>query len=235
MIQIGSFQITEMLYGSLKLDGGAMFGAVPKAIWAKTNLADDLNRIDLKMRGLLIRKPADSSEPGRNILVDCGVGSHWNSHFKEIFGVDLAQTSVTSGLMRQGLEPEDITDVILTHLHFDHAGGLSRLSEPNNPESKRVAMFPNARVYLQRRNWENAHEPNEKERASYRRESFEIYDDSSGLGKNLKLLDTSKEEVLFHGLSVEISNGHTLGLQIIRIQDENRSLVYPADLIPTIS
>lgn len=251
MIQIGPYTIQSIETGSFALDGGAMFGVVPKTLWEKTNPADDKNRIDMRARALLIQKSPDSSNPeALNILVDCGMGEKWNAKFKEIYKVDHLQWSLDRSLKAKGLCPEDITDVIATHLHFDHVGGLTYLEDPNNPDSELLPSFPNARLWVQKRNWDLAWSPNEKDRASYLTENYSIYKNSKDLSKKLQLIQTpsvdptgesaysdpkSEETEIYPGIKVRVSHGHTPGMQLVKVSDSNQSLLYCADLIPTSS
>lgn len=254
ILQIGPYTIDSIETGSFALDGGAMFGVVPKTLWAKTNPADDQNRIEMRARAMLIRRKADAQGPARNILVDCGMGHKWATKFAEIYKVDFTRWNLDQELKAHGLTREDITDYIATHLHFDHAGGLTYRENPVDPKSELRPTFPNATVYVQRRNWELAWNPTEKDRASYLKENFEIYSDSARIGRKLVLLDTpstdpsgvtrhgspdSKEEEILPGIKVEVSNGHTLGMQIVRVAWDSpnnappKSIIYCADLIPT--
>lgn len=250
MLKIGPYTLSSVETGSFALDGGAMFGIIPKPLWEKTNPADTANRIDMRLRCLLIRKPADATGPARNILVDCGIGLKWAEKFEKMYKIDHTQWSLVTELAGQGLRLEDITDVIATHLHFDHAGGLTRRERPTDPQSPLVPTFPNAKIWVQERNWELAWHPSEKDQASYLTENYGLY--QSDLKSKLTLVSTraveptgrelysgprTEETELLPGISVSISNGHTLGMQIVRIQDPTRreatNLIYCADLIPT--
>lgn len=252
-MRIGPYEVTSVETGRFGLDGGAMFGIVPKPIWEKRHPADSANRIELSLRCLLARKPADASGPARNILVDCGIGEKWADKHISMYGIDHSKWTLDGDLARHGLTREQITDVVLTHLHFDHAGGLTRRADPKNPTSELVATFPNARVFLQKRNWDLAWSPSEKDRASYLTENYALYKDASAWGRKLELVDTaatdpsgrtafgkpdSRADVILPGISVEVSHGHTLGMQLVRIADPadaSKSVVYCADLIPTSS
>ncbi|MBN20666.1 MAG: MBL fold metallo-hydrolase [Bdellovibrionaceae bacterium] len=248
MLKIGKYTIRTLETGSFALDGGAMFGIVPKPLWEKTNPADEKNRIDMRLRCLLIQKEADSDGPAENLLIDCGMGTKWADKHYQMYKIDYSKWSLRSELKKLGLIAEDITGVIATHLHFDHVGGLTYRENPTHPNSDLLPTFPNARLYIQQRNWELAHSPSEKDRASYLSENFHLYSDNSLCGRKTELLHTfstdpsgktafnrpnSKEDTLFPGISVEVSHGHTLGMQIVRISDGTTSLVYGADLIPT--
>jgi len=240
MLKIGPYQLTTIETGRFALDGGAMFGIVPKTLWNRSNPADELNRIDMNLRALLIQTT------GKKILIDCGMGLKWADKLSKIYKIDHEKWSLNKSLSDKGLRPEEITDVILTHLHFDHAGGLTRREDPSNPDSKLLPVFPNAEIYVQKRNWDLAWDPSEKDQASYLTENYSIYKDS----KKLHLVETPSiepsgitpfdeptldETELFPGVSVFVSHGHTLGMQIVKVSDGKSHLYYCADLIPTSS
>ena len=153
----GDYTIETLELGRFRLDGGAMFGSVPKALWSRQFEADSLNRIDLALRCLYMEGQ------GRRILVDTGMGDKWSPEMVEMLDIRMPTGGLTEVLAPLKVTPEQITDVILTHLHFDHAGGATR----QNDSGEFVPTFPNATYYLQRRNLEWARKPNEKERASY--------------------------------------------------------------------
>src|SRR5450432_3753933 len=157
-LQLGRFQMHEVRDGSIALDGGAMFGVVPRPLWEKHLPPDERNRITLAVRCLLIVDGA------RKILVDDGIGSRWDGKHKEMYGVDHRERDLERELQRAGLKRSDITDVVLTHLHFDHAGGTTL------PDGQ--LAFPNATYHLQRRHWKWAHQPSEKDKGSFRAEDF---------------------------------------------------------------
>jgi len=243
-MKFGSYTVSAIETGTFGLDGGAMFGIVPKTIWNRTNPSDELNRIDMHLRAMLIQSK------DRNILVDCGIGSKWADKYAEIYKIDHSKMSLDQSLKKKGLEPKDITDIIATHLHFDHVGGLTYREDPRDLKSSLLPKFPNAKIWIQKLNWELAWSPNEKDQASYLSENFGIYRDSTELKNKLEFIDTPtvvpdgresykgpslKYQEIIPGIEVMISNGHTLGMQIVRIHDENQPIYYCADLIPTSS
>ncbi len=254
MMKIGPYQLTSIESGQFALDGGAMFGVVPKPLWEKSNPADDANRIEMNLRCLLIQKAKDQSGPARNILIDCGMGLKWADKYIQMYKIDHARWSLVSELGKVGLKMEDITDVILTHLHFDHAGGLTVRDDPSDPHSPVRPAFPNAKVWIQRQNWDLAWSPSEKDQASYLTENYLPYRDDSHYKSKIEFIETratdpsgrtaftgpdSDETTLLPGISVEVSHGHTLGMQLVRVSDGSGkpggSLIYCADLIPTAS
>ena len=217
-MKIGRYELHQIDTGRFALDGGAMFGIVPKTIWSRLNPADDENRIDLALRTLLI------TGNKRNILVDNGIGTKFSEKYTKIYKIDHSKYNLDSSLKKFNLETKDITDVILTHLHFDHAGGSTY-----REDGELKLTFPNATYYVQKANYEWALTPNDKERGSYLKENF-----APVLEKGKLQLVEGKFELIPH-IDVIISNGHTVGLQLVRISDEKNTLVYCADLIPTTS
>ena len=161
-MKIGKYSIHIIESGYFGLDGGAMFGIVPKPLWAKTNPPDKENRIKLATSNLLL--VSDS----KKILVDTGMGNKWNDKNKEIYAVDQQSFSLDQSLSKLNIKPADITDVILTHLHFDHPGGSTEI---NN--GRLVPAFPNAEYYVQKQNYEWAVNPSERDKGSYIKENFD--------------------------------------------------------------
>jgi glyoxylase-like metal-dependent hydrolase (beta-lactamase superfamily II) len=215
-MKIGNYSLHSLNLGSFGLDGGAMFGIVPKVLWEKENPADEQNRIDMRTRVLLLK----DAKNNRNILVDCGLGDKDNAKFKERFNI--SDYALDRELGKQGLKPEDITDIIATHFHFDHMGGLTKL----DAAGKLVPRFPHAKVWAQKRNWEHAWKPNEKDRASYLQDNFAIYQGDS------RLQLVHGEEEILPGISVRVTEGHTISMQHPLVSDGTNSLIYCADIIP---
>ena len=224
-LNIGPYTLHSIPTGLFWLDGGAMFGIVPKVLWEKTNPSDDQNRILMECRALLLK----SSE--RNILIDTGNGGDFKAkygdragtRFESIYGMNSQGVSLLSSLKKQGLNPEDITDVILTHLHFDHAGGATC-----EKGGRLQPTFPQATYYVQEDNLKTAQHPNRRERASYLKPNFEPLIEHHKL-QTLK----SSDQSLWPHISLSISHGHTQAQQNILISDESHSIFYCADLIPT--
>lgn len=199
-----------------KLDGGAMFGVVPKVLWNRTNPSDDLNRIEMCNRALLL----ESSN--KKILIDTGVGNKLSDKMNQIFSVDFIEYSLEKSLKNINVSPEEITDVILTHLHFDHCGGCTYYDE----ETQLKITFPNAVHFVQKKQYEWALNPTERDKASFIPEDFDIL-----YKKNF--LNTLNGDYKFDdNISLHIVNGHTPNMQIVRISDDNNTLFYMADLIP---
>jgi len=216
---LGRFTLHEIRDGTFALDGGAMFGIVPRTLWAQLNPPDERNRITLALRCLLIE------DGKRRILVDDGIGDKWSAKDRDIYAIDQKQFDLDSELSKAGCSREQVTDVVLTHLHFDHAGGTTR----RTPEGALELTFPRADFHVQRRNWEWALRPSDRDSRSYLAENFLPLERSD----RLHLLDG--EGQLVPGVDLVLAEGHTPGLQLIRVSDGSRCLVHCADLIPTSS
>ena len=214
MITIGPYSISLLETCRFGLDGGAMFGVVPKTLWERAYApADTKNRIPMAAKVMLLRS-AD-----RNILVDTGNSPFMSSKLQDIYGITFADYTIDASLATHGLSPNDITDVILTHLHFDHVGGA--VLEDGSPR------FPNARYSVQREHYAWACAPTEKDRASFIPEMYQPLFER----ELIDLLDGPGE--LFPGIHVEPHYGHTQAMQSVRVSDGSTSLLYPADLMPT--
>lgn len=217
-MKIGPYEIFTIQTGFVSLDGGAMFGVVPKALWNKTNPADEFNRIKLALRTMVIR------DEDRTILVDAGVGTKMTDKLNKIYNVDPSQHNLPKGLAMKGIAPADITDVIVTHLHFDHVGGATYY---DNGELK--LTFPNAHYYVQGEQWHWANNPSEKDHASYMLENFQPLWDAG------KLIELDGPQEIFPGIEMLVMYGHTHGMQLPKISDGATTLLYCADLMPTAS
>ncbi len=217
-MQIGKYKITVINSGYFRLDGGAMFGIIPKNLWEKTNPADYQNRIKLTTRNLLLE------EGKRKILVDTGMGNKWNEKAKAIYDIDQSSSSMEKCLSELNINSVDITDVILTHLHFDHTGGSTKIDN-----GKIVPAFPNATYYVQKRNYEWAVNPSDRDRGSYIKENFSpLFDEGV-----LKLID--EDDKIDDEIDFIIVNGHTFSQQLLKIFDSSNTILYCCDLFPTAS
>lgn len=216
-VRLGQFELSIVSDGKFWLDGGAMFGIVPKVMWDKLNPADGLNRIELGLNCLLIQTPDNK------IFVDTGIGEKLNERFKDIYRVE-RDFSLIEILHRRGIEPEDIDKVINTHLHFDHCGGNTV-----KKGGKSVPTFPNAQYIIQKQEWYDATHPNERTKASYLRENF------VPLEENAQLLLVDGEHEVSKGVKVIVTNGHTQGHQSVLIESDGSKAIYFGDLIPTTS
>lgn len=216
-MKIGSYDIHTIETGKFGLDGGAMFGVVPKVLWSKKIEVDNRNRIDMRLRCLLLQGE------GKNILVDCGMGTKWSVKLADIYGLDHSKMNLESGLKDHDLTVDDITDVILTHLHFDHAGGSTTKSKKENI----IPTFPKATYYIQKENLEWANNPKEKDKASY------IKEDWKPLQKEGVLKIVNDEKEILPGIQVKRFYGHTRGIQLPFIDDGKTKLFFCGDVIPT--
>ncbi len=215
--EIGPYTLYTIETGRFRLDGGAMFGIVPKPLWTQRIPADERNRIPLNMRCLLIEGP------DRLILIDNGIGDTYSDKFADIYGIDHTYADLHSSLEAAGFNAHDITDVILTHLHFDHCGGTTQ-----RRGDALGLTFPQARHHVQRAHWHWANDPTPKERNSFLQPNFAQVEAAG----QLHLLDGPQE--LWPGISVHLVNGHTEAQQIVKISDgADDTLVYVADLLPT--
>ncbi len=215
MPQIGPYTLYAIEAGRFRLDGGAMFGVVPKAVWERRVTADSRNRIQVQMRCLLVEGQ------GRLILVDTGVGHKENAWFTDAFAIDFMRCDLEHSLHAAGFAPADVTDVILTHLHFDHAGGSTKRAG-----EQVLPTFPNATYYLQQGQWESALAPNVREAASFMQHNFMPLHETG----QLALLQGAHN--LFPGIDVLVVHGHTRAQQLVKIAGPEGSLVYVADLFP---
>jgi glyoxylase-like metal-dependent hydrolase (beta-lactamase superfamily II) len=215
-MRIGSYEVISLETGRFSLDGGAMFGVVPWVFWSKLIAPDERQRIALAARCWLIRGN------GKNILVDDGNGTKWNDKLKDIYKLDYSSGDLLSSLKHAGLGPEDITDVILTHLHFDHAGGSTTLVN-----GELVPTFPKARYFVQKKHWELSEHPTEKDRGSFMRDDF-VPLMNHGV---LELVDGEGE--LFPGIELLVTNGHTQAQQLPKISDGKTTMLFCCDLLPT--
>ncbi|RPH50409.1 MAG: MBL fold metallo-hydrolase [Desulfobacteraceae bacterium] len=215
-MKLGDYECASLELGDFLLDGGAMFGVVPKMLWEKKIPADNNNLIPMKARSLLIRGEE------RNILVDTGPGNKLSAKMKKIYRIDDNSINADSSLSKHGLTINDITDVIITHLHFDHAGGSTTIRK-----KKLVPAFPNAKYYIQKTQFEAAVNPGPGETSSFTGDDFLPLEESGAL----ILLDGPCE--LFRGIEILVTDGHTKGQQHPLVKGKEASLFFCADLIPT--
>jgi glyoxylase-like metal-dependent hydrolase (beta-lactamase superfamily II) len=208
----GRFRVSVVNHGFYRLDGGAMFGTVPKVIWSRLIPPDDENCIPLATRSLVI-------DAGKRVfLVDVGNGDKWSEKFRGIYGIRNFPPAEV------GFDPAAVTDIVLSHLHFDHAGGISKKKPASGAEVE--LCYPGANVFLQADNYETARRPNARERASYLEENVLVLEQA-------KLRLTRGSEEIYPGIWVHETNGHTRGLQWLEVRNGDESVVFPSDLIPT--
>lgn len=214
-MRVGEFQLLPLSDGTFRLDGGAMFGVIPKTLWEKRTSADERNRIPMAVRPLLVRSAHT------NILIDAGIGDKMTAKDADIFAFDRTMT-LDRSLAAAGLEPDDIDIVVATHLHFDHAGGFTMMVD-----GRPVPRFARARHFIRRGEWDDAMQPHERNRASYLRDNY-VPLLEAGL---VEFIDDDGEVV--PGVSVLRTGGHTMHHQIVRIDSDGRTAVFAADLLPT--
>ena len=219
-LSIAPWTIHLLESGRFGLDGGAMFGSVPKALWERNNPADEANRIELALRHLLIEGE------GRLILVDTGMGGQWGNKQRDMFALRQPENPLQTALAAAGFSPEAVTDVILTHLHFDHAGGATV-----NDGGEWIPAFPQATYYTQQAQWDLANNPSPKDRASF------IPDNFMPLQHHGRLEILPAGEEIAPGIQLLVGNGHTDGHQMVKISGSEKgagsTLVFLGDTIPT--
>ena len=202
--------------GLFKLDGGAMFGVVPKTIWQKLITPDSNNLCTWSMRCLLI----ESGD--RLILIDCGLGDKQSQKFFSYYDPH-GDDSLEQSLKNAGFSRDDITDVLLTHLHFDHCGGAVERDQNGNLQT----AFKNATYWSHQKHWDWAVNPNNREKASFLKENFMPIEESG----QLKFLEEGEQ--LIEGVRVELVHGHTESMIIPHIAYNGKTMVYMADLLPS--
>jgi len=216
MIECGPYTLHLLHTGTFKLDGGAMFGIVPKPLWEQRIPADAKNRIELAMRCLLIRGK------GRCMLVDTGIGNTFSEKEQSIFGVDHTTHTLTDSLNAVGVAPSEVTDVIFTHLHFDHSGGaVVRQGDAIVPR------FPEATHHVQAAHWEAARSPNPKEQNSFRSAIL------NPLANRAAWTFHEGHGQLMPGIELLRIDGHTTAQQMVKVSGPEATYVFVADLIPT--
>ncbi|MDC0008206.1 MBL fold metallo-hydrolase [bacterium] len=209
--------------GNFKLDGGAMFGVVPKSIWQKTNPPDSNNMIDIAARSLLIE------DGPRLILIDTGMGNKQSDKFFSYY-YQWGDFSIDSSLAKYGFHRDDITDVFMTHLHFDHCGGSVQY---NKDRTGYEPAFKNANFWTNKAHWEWATNPNVREKASFLKENLLPMQESG----QLKFISRSSETFLEKselGFGILFADGHTEKQMLPHINYQGRVLVFTADLVPTV-
>lgn len=205
--------------GNFKLDGGAMFGVVPKSVWNKTNPADENNMCSWSMRCMLVETG------GRLILIDNGLGDKQNEKFFSYYYLH-GDDTLEKSIKKHGFTPDDITDVFLTHLHFDHCGGSIKYTDSN--KTKLEPAFKNANYWSNSRHWEWATNPNPREKASFLKENILPIKESG----RLNFID--KEGEWLPGFEVLIVNGHTEGMMLPVLKYKDTKVLFCADLIPSV-
>jgi methylmalonyl-CoA epimerase len=212
---LGDLELVSLFDGFFRLDGGAMFGVVPKPLWARQTVPDEKNRILLAMRPLVVRGV-------RTMLIDAGLGDKNDRKFHDIYGVDRSR-NLDHTLAEAGLTREDIDIVLATHLHFDHAGGFTT----RDAGGRVRPAFPRAQYVVRRGEWDDARHANERNRASYLADSFMPLADSGVL----QLVDD--DQTIMPGVKVRRTGGHTMHHQMVIIESGGHTAAFVADLLPT--
>jgi glyoxylase-like metal-dependent hydrolase (beta-lactamase superfamily II) len=213
-LKLGQLEFYVLVDGHVGLDGGAMFGVIPKPMWEKKIPADARNRISLAMNCLLVRAG------GKTILVETGAGDKWDAKHRDIFALD--GPHLTEQLQHYGVHPHEIDIVINTHLHFDHCGGNTRVEK-----DKVVSAFPNARYVVQRGEYEHAKNPTERDRASYIPQNYLPIEQA---GKWSLLVD---DRAIAPGVELIRVPGHTANMQCVKLSGGDKTAFFFADLVPT--
>ena len=214
-MHFGEIEVLPLHGGNFYLDGGAMFGVVPKTLWEKKAPADERNRIRLAANSLLVRAA------GKNIVVETGNGAKWDPKLRNIYGIQEGDP-LRDSLSKVGVAPEEVDMVINTHLHFDHAGGNTRVVGGRD-----VPVFSNAQYVVQRAELEHAMNPTERDRASYFADRFVPVSEAA----QWRLVDGDVEIV--PGISVVRIPGHNADIQAVKISGGNRTVIFVADMLPT--
>ncbi|MCZ7644930.1 MAG: MBL fold metallo-hydrolase [Planctomycetota bacterium] len=218
-MQFGDLEILFLRDGAFKLDGGAMFGIVPKPLWQKEVTADERNRMVLSCNCPLIRTPG-----GENILIDCGLGRKWNEKQREIYAIS-ESPNLLEDLAAHGLKPGDVTILAHTHLHLDHCGWNTKL----DANGKLVEVFPNARHVVERRELGPARKPNEIQRGTYLEPNIAPLDAAGRFEPFDERLELAPGVTLFR------TGGHTIGHVCVRIESGGRKAIFIGEMMPTVA
>jgi methylmalonyl-CoA epimerase len=214
---IGDMELISLCDGFFRMDGGAMFGTVPKTMWSATAAADARNRITLAMRALVVRG-------ARTMIIDAGMGDKESGTFHEIYGVDRTR-SLDHTLAEAGLSPDSIDIVLASHLHLDHAGGFTY----RDAGGKLRPKFPRAQYVVRRGEWEDATHPHERNRASYLADNYVPLAEAGVL----QLVDD--DLTIMPGVKVRRTGGHTMHHQMVTIESGGKTAAFVADMMPTVA
>lgn len=226
MLSVPPYEIVSVVNGTIRLDGGAMFGVVPKVLWEPLVDVDEQNRILLATRTLI----AIDRAAGRVILVDTGCGTKWSAEKAARFGISTRATAIPDALASLGCRHEDVTDVVITHLHFDHAGGMTDWRDETGGET--TPRYSGAAHWVHRKHWEHAQQPSSKDRASFLRKDFETLE----AARLLHFVDSESLGWLegpFPGLNWLVSTGHTPYQIHPLFGTGDDRLLFAGDLVPT--
>jgi methylmalonyl-CoA epimerase len=213
--RLGDLELISLFDGFFRLDGGAMFGVVPKPLWEKKTTPDARNRILLGMRPLIVRGV-------RTMLIDAGLGGKDDAKFHEIYGVDRSR-NLDHTLAEAGLSVNDVDIVLASHLHFDHCGGFTY----RDASGKLRPTFPRAQYVVRRGEWEDATHPHERNRASYLADNYVPLAEAGVL----QLVDD--DQTIMPGVRVKRTGGHCMHHQVVYIESAGKTAIFAADLVPT--
>ncbi len=215
-------QIFSVEGNTQRLDGGAMFGNCPRALWATWTPPDEQNRIDLACRSMLVRE-----DSGRHVLIETGIGAFFEPKLRERFGVQEPEHVLLRALAGLGVKPEDIDVIVLSHLHFDHAGGLLTPWSPDHPAQ---LAFPNAHYVVSAPAWQRAIKPHPRDRASF---IPGLQDMLLATGR-LEQVEGPSSTTLGPAYSFSYSDGHTPGLMLTRVEGPAGPVTFLGDLVPGV-
>ena len=214
-MKIGKYDLYSVETSEFGLDGGAMFGIIPKPVWEKKVSADKLNRVNMVTRSLLLV----SDE--KKILIDTGNGTKWEEKYKQIYDINTDQYNIEKSLRKYGFSSEQITDVICTHMHFDHIGGNTKIKS-----GEVVPTFPNAKYWISQENWKLANHPSQKDAGSFIEHDWKV------LAENQMIDIIDGREPFIEGIETFVTHGHTPGLLHPIVSDGSNKLFYGADIFP---
>lgn len=217
-MKIGKYDLYSVETSEFGLDGGAMFGIIPKPVWEKKVSADELNRVNMVTRSLLLV----SDE--KKILIDTGNGTKWEEKYKQIYDINTEQYNIEKSLGKYGFSSEQITDVICTHMHFDHIGGNTKIKS-----GEVVPTFPNAKYWISEENWKLANHPSQKDAGSFIEHDWKV------LAENQMIEIIDGREPFIEGIETFVTHGHTPGLLHPIVSDGSNKLFYGADIFPMVA
>ena len=217
-MKIGKYDIYSVETSEFGLDGGAMFGIIPKPVWEKKVSADKFNRVNMVTRSLLLV----SDE--KKILIDTGNGTKWEEKYKQIYDINTDQYNIEKSLGKYGFSSEQITDVICTHMHFDHIGGNTKIKS-----GEVVPTFPNAKYWISEKNWKLANHPSQKDAGSFIEHDWKV------LAENQMIEIINGKEPFIEGIDTIVTHGHTPGLLHPIVSDGSNKLFYGADIFPMVA
>ena len=217
-MKIGKYDLYSIETSEFGLDGGAMFGIIPKPVWEKKVSADELNRVNMVTRSLLLV----SDE--KKILIDTGNGTKWEEKYKQIYDINTDQYNIEKSLGKYGFSSEQITDVICTHMHFDHIGGNTKIKS-----GEVVPTFPNAKYWISEENWKLANHPSQKDAGSFIEHDWKVLAEN----QMIEIIDGRKPFI--EGIETIVTHGHTPGLLHPIVSDGSNKLFYGADIFPMVA